>query len=382
MASVRHPQAPRVRLVTVIVMALLGIAGFILARGLYSAVAGEPPAEFAAAATMSQDGDRAPHSGTSAIESTEHAVFPEVLSVSDAIVQDGTWWILDRRGHRIHRVTPEGAFVETLGRQGEGPGEFRRALGIVARGDTVVALDDWMLHLFGADGRFVADRRVGPRTSCPAGRMQGGASSPSGLLLLAECFDPRRDDGGGWHVLLETMDGSWRSVAYRARYDGRRVERMAGLALVLESHPKGFVFGSAYDDCLSVFDLLGNALQPVCHDWIQRIPLPSSISDEAREQFAAQYARMGVQLDFPEHLPPFERLSVTDDGQIAYFKPVPATQGVQGEVLRLIVRGDDGEEAGLGVPDAPIIFMDGDLALAAWEEVDGTRISFYTTSRE
>lgn len=362
-------------------MALLGIAGSVLARGLYSAVAGEPGAGRTESATVPQDDDRMQPSGPPAIESTDRRLFPEILSVSDAIVQDGTWWILDGRGRRIHRVTPAGTLVETLGRQGDGPGEFRRALGLVAHGDTVVVLDDWMLHLFSADGRFVADRRVDPRTSCPAGRMRGGASSPAGVLLLAECFDSRRDDGGGWHVLLEAADGSWRSVAYRARYGGRRrVERMIGFALVLENHPEGFVFGSAYDDCLSVFDLLGSALPPVCHDWIQRIPVPDSISDQVREQFAAQYARMGVELDFPEHLPPFERLSVTKAGRFAYFKPVPAAEGLQDEVLRLIVRGDDGEEARLDVPDAPVIFLDGDFALAAWEEVDGTRISFYSTS--
>jgi len=159
------------------------------------------------------------------------------------------------------------------------------------------------------------------------------------------------------------------------------------MVLVLTDHPRGFLFGSAYDECLGLFDAFGTALESVCHDWIERIPL--SIPDGGREMIrrsSDEYRRLGIRLEFPEHLPPFQRVTTMDDGRLVYYRPVPAprtpsddAQGaVATEVLQLVVQPEDGQAARLELPAAPNLFLDGRSVLAVWDQIDGTRIAFRT----
>lgn len=159
------------------------------------------------------------------------------------------------------------------------------------------------------------------------------------------------------------------------------------MVLVLTDHPRGFLFGSAYDECLGLFDAFGTALEPVCHDWIERIPL--SIPDGGQEmirRYSDEYRRLGIRMEFPEHLPPFQRVTTMEDGRPAYHRPVPAAgtlsdgawSAVATEVLQLVVQGEDGQAVRLEVPTAPNLFLDGSSVLAAWDQIDGTRIAFRT----
>ena len=368
---------------------LVAVTACILVSDMYFVASGLPTPDRAQVGVLSQSGDDSGPSSASTPWRPETRLFPEILSVTDAAMHDGMWWILDRWGHQIHRVTPEGVLQQTFGREGEGPGEFRNPRRIVIHEDTVVVVGDRTLHLFDSGGQHIADRRIGPFSWCPGARMEAGVSSSSGLLLLLDCLDPRREDGGGRHVLLETGDAASRSVAYKPRYRTGRVAGLASFAVVLSDHPRGFLFGSVQDECLGLFDPLGATLGTVCHDWIERVPL--SISREDRENvrhLARRYSSFGIRLEVPTHRPPFERITTMDGDRLVYYGRVPvdrasphgAIAGVSTEVWRAVVPGDDGQPIRLQVPEAPILFLDGESVLAAWDEPDGTRIVFHTLS--
>ena len=75
-------------------------------------------------------------------------------------------YILDYVTQEVHVFDPEGEFLRTVGGQGDGPGEFRDALGpAIAPGDTLWVADQRAprYSIFGPDGTFIGTRvRRGP----------------------------------------------------------------------------------------------------------------------------------------------------------------------------------------------------------------------------
>ncbi len=70
---------------------------------------------------------------------------------------DGNLYVWDAEAMHMVKVGPDGSLVATIGREGEGPGEFGLILGIIVWPDGTLAVNDYMrsgLQLFGADGRF------------------------------------------------------------------------------------------------------------------------------------------------------------------------------------------------------------------------------------
>ena len=122
---------------------------------------------------------------------------------------DGNLYILDAQNSRVVKVGPDGQFLATLGRSGEGPGEFTRPMSFsVTRSGEVRVFD--MGHqgftVFNPDGSLKSTARVpggnffipnGGLMSLPDGRMVDGGRSPVRLqvftryLLRYSPFRPR-----------------------------------------------------------------------------------------------------------------------------------------------------------------------------------------------
>lgn len=287
----------------------------------------------------------------------------EVFSVSDAVLHRSTWFVLDRRGTQVHRIDESGALLASFGRGGEGPGELRRPAAIASRGDTVIVLDGADLHLFDLDGDHVADRRVA-LDGCPNGLARDLLSQPTGLLLLVDCRAPGRV---GWAVILDAIDGPARTLAVRASDPGVVDVGMANA--VLGAHPQGFVFGLAGDDCLDRFSPRGAELGEVCHDWIERLPLPKAARDEMAG-VRARARQSGTRLIESDLLPPFVQV-FSVGGALAYQVPLPEDL----ETFRLVIRGPAGEVADLPLPAAEGFFAAGNSALLWWEDIEGMRFS-------
>ena len=306
--------------------------------------------------------------GTEAAEDTAGTAAPpgtplyrEVFSVTDAVLHRGSWFILDRRGTQVHRLDESG-LVRSFGGRGEGPGEFRRPEAIAARGDSVIVLDGGVLHLFDLDGSHVADRTV-ELGGCATGNARDLLAQPTGLLLLASC----RDAGQmAWMVVLEATDGSYRALAVRGSKPG--VVDVGMAHAVLGAHARGFVFGLAASDCLDVYSPEGTGLGEVCHDWIERLPLPRQGEDEMAG-LRARARQMEVRLVESDLLPPFVQVFPVGGG-LAYQVPVPEDL----ETFRLVKRGVSGEASAYHLPVAEGLFAADNSVLLWWEEVDGMRI--------
>ena len=295
----------------------------------------------------------------------EAELFPEVLSVSDAAVRDGVWYLVDPQGIQVHRLDPAATHaLSTFGRRGAGPGEFRSIPhGIVVHGDSIVIHERQMLHIFSPEGQHYDDRPVPMSAGCS---IEDALSLSGALSFLVRCSNMGEIT---WHALLEAHDGSLTELASLSQ----REEDVSGGQVVMGPHPDGILFGRSYDECMELFGHDGAPLGEECHEWIERLPIPERTEDEKAEiEAAREYGRRyGIEFELPDHMPPFLRISVTSAGELVYEAHAP-----DGKVTRLLRRSTTGQQTVVPVRSAPIMIAEGDHVLLGWQELDGMRLLF------
>lgn len=74
------------------------------------------------------------------IDVSSEAEFGYVAGI--VVAEDGVIWVADGQVHRVLRFGPDGSFLDQVGREGQGPGEFRRITGIDGFPDGRVAVLD------------------------------------------------------------------------------------------------------------------------------------------------------------------------------------------------------------------------------------------------
>ena len=304
-------------------------------------------------------------------------LYPEVLSVGFAVLHQGVWFALDHRDARIHRIATDGTYLGNFGRRGEGPGELRGNIGPIAVvGDSIAVLDDgWGIHLYQSDGTPVADWRV-EDDHCFAPAVVDMASSPRGLLFVVHCSRRAAAEPRPRVVLAEGRGPARTLVTDTAdvnevRWD-RGFPRMA-------AHPRGFVFGYPGDECLGLFDLEGAPLERICHDWMDRIPFPEDEADAYMNDVGARVRSRGRRVHRPESYPPFSEFSVAGGERLVYLASI-SQESWRG--VRLLTRGPGGRQVVLPIPEGASLGVSGGSVLAAWNDLEGIRIQFYSLDLE
>lgn len=296
-------------------------------------------------------------------------IFTEVLSVEDAVAENGMWFLLDGRAQSVHRFAPSGEFVGSFGRQGRGPGEFGgMPTSIVAHADTIVVseFEGNHIHLYSPTGISLEDRLL-RLDSCFLAQIRGMASSPNGLLFLTTCR--RQDMRSETRVILEGKDGSMRILATQLPDPDGPIVLDAFTPPVLASHPEGFVFGSTGDRCLHVYDLNGKTISSVCHDWLQPLAIPENLVREMRSRYTG---RSDIQWTLPSHFYPIDRVVVTQDERWIY-RVLASNDPISYTLL-----APGGDDMMSSVPRASHVFVHEESVLVGWEDLEGTRIAIHS----
>lgn len=113
--------------------------------------------------------------------SGEHDAFGRVTGV--AMDSRGRILVADERAHHFKVFDRSGTYLATVGRRGEGPGEFAAPSGIVVTpGDTVFVLDPEraLISVFSPDYEWVRDVRISP-----SWQVNSMIPRPDGTLVLA-----------------------------------------------------------------------------------------------------------------------------------------------------------------------------------------------------
>lgn len=98
---------------------------------------------------------------------------PQSFSIIRALTVDesGTVYVADGQAKDVRKFTPNGEYVGTVGRLGDGPGEFRSPIGLGVRSGTLLVVEDSRFIFFDTAGAYrMAVRRFPFRSG---GRWQG-----------------------------------------------------------------------------------------------------------------------------------------------------------------------------------------------------------------
>lgn len=113
-----------------------------------------------------------------------------------AVLEDGTIWVGDSQRHAILRYSVEGEFLGQIGREGEGPGEFRypSAMRVMPDG-RVFVWDNGLIRVseFSPEGEFVAS--FSPPTFMIGGPFEEFEVDSEGYLYLVALTQPKVDVG-------------------------------------------------------------------------------------------------------------------------------------------------------------------------------------------
>lgn len=122
-------------------------------------------------------------------QGTDDGQFTTLGFGSLAIAPDGTIHVVDNGNFRIQSFDPDGAFLTSFGSEGDGDGQFTRAIGIAVDGDgQVYVTDDGRpeVQVFTADGTFVRSFGTGGEEPGQFLHPTGIDVAPGGQVWVAD----------------------------------------------------------------------------------------------------------------------------------------------------------------------------------------------------
>lgn len=112
----------------------------------------------------------------------------ELSAVRDIVpLSTGGFALVNAGTSQLRYYDPTGVLIQAVGRQGQGPGEFRDMWTLVrCAGDTLVVNDGVRVDLFGSDGGFVRRSRVHRATGVRSNVIYGVSDDCSRVLLMVQ----------------------------------------------------------------------------------------------------------------------------------------------------------------------------------------------------
>ena len=249
----------------------------------------------------------------------EASYFPKSASLT--VDSAGNLYVTDRGNRRVQMFDKDGAFVRTIGRQGQGPGEYMSAgnVHIEADGDIwVESGPQWVVFskagLFLKNvlvSKFMRQKMLGPGGSF-IGTTQPSAAQgdPKHELIRVE------PDGKTFRTIAEfrgELSQAKRAISYHS-YSNSIAFAPIG--------PDAFVYGFTDEYKLYVADFEGRTMLVMTQD-----EKPQSISGSEKDETRKNgvWAVTGSNnpeegIFFPGHRPYFRRLVADDAGRIYVFR--------------------------------------------------------------
>jgi hypothetical protein len=149
-----QPRAARVAAHSAITLLLLTCGSSILV-----AQSGPPPDTVVKSATKPVHAGKAalqPEVTIGLVEGAEEYLFGDITEL--AVAGDGSIYVFDRQVPALRKYDSKGKFVRTLGRKGQGPGEYLSGGGLAVLPDGKVLLWDtgtWRINVYSPEGEYI-----------------------------------------------------------------------------------------------------------------------------------------------------------------------------------------------------------------------------------
>jgi hypothetical protein len=305
-------------------------------------------------------------------ESDEQEAFFSPYGIDFMVDEKGCVYVLDRDtgSCRIQKFGPDGKYLQTMGRRGQGPGEFEHPSRIEfdSYGRILVLhTDGVILEVFEPDGRF--NKKI---------RLNKGVNSfiptPTGGYISAITFINDVLNGDYSHAIVR-MDGSGEIIEtyIRQKDDGNIVIRRAdGSRSFMRHHypnlllirPFGndlFGYGYSSEYKIIIRDMGGSLRREVYKEG-----KPVSVARKEKEAetafwFGRNHGRISKKelenaISLPDHAPYFSGLCCDDEGRI-YVRRFKAVFSNPGERLNTPADYDVFDSRGLFVYRMTLPFM-------------------------
>jgi hypothetical protein len=229
----------------------------------------------------------------------------------------GNMFVADFGNKRVQMYDPVGQFVRTIGRQGQGPGEYQFPNQVLfdTEGDCIVYAATELV-VFAPDGTF--KKKINFRTF-----LNRLAIGPGGLIIGTTQPSPR----DGWKQKIVQVDSQGTSVQSIAEYRGEFGESLKGFVLHWYTSDiafspltsDAFVYGFSSTYRIHVADASGRTVFIIAMD-----EKPLSISGKEKEAtrkdgYFAWYGKTdkpGEDAVFPDHRPYFSTMQNDDRGRL------------------------------------------------------------------
>ena len=142
---------------------------------------------------------------------------PELL-----VDHDGTIYFLDSQMQAVQVIAADGTWLRSLGREGEGPGEFREPMDLFILPDGrlgVLQQQPPKIALLSKQGDALDDHPLAASTTGYRVLMTG-SSFEGGLVLVNMQFRPREDGNLGTAMVLTTVDEQGALIAELLQHEG------------------------------------------------------------------------------------------------------------------------------------------------------------------
>lgn len=275
-----------------------------------------------------------------------------------AVDEDGNIYVLDDGDYHVHVFDHSGTHVRTLGRKGQGPGEFQDPTAIAVAGDRLVVSDGGTKRLISwtLDGQHVSDSRL-PGSDSPI-RLFG---MRDGSIIAEYAIIERQEKG----------TQVWRTLRHLAP-DGTRLRELYTLPVpyvnlsslsitgnqvtirvpvtIARPHLVVTQQGEIYVSTGSEYQVLALELTGAAK-WALRVPWSRApvLPDEIERAFSRVRARAPdvakSDIDWPELLPALPGMRVDGHGHLYVF---PDRRGIGGTLGPVDVYSPDGSRVFAG----------------------------------
>jgi len=226
-------------------------------------------------------------------------------------------YALDMKGHCVKVFDPTGAYVRTIGSQGQGPGELNMPAGIQITPDNELMIEDVMnrrLSYFTLSGEFIKTISVADKTSLINLFLDKEGSAVGRELVVGEgkmFWEIRKYDQD--LKPLFTID----KVEFQNPLQGKKLDPFSFTMIVQYDAAGSIYFGKADDYIIQVYNPDGTLTKR-----IQKKYDKVKITQEDQDKMLEEIPDMGVGInikamfEFPDAYPPYESFTLTEQGWI------------------------------------------------------------------
>ena len=244
------------------------------------------------------------------VEGEEEYMFSRILDID--VDGDGRIYVAEGAYAHIRIFDESGKYLKSLGRKGQGPGEFQMPIYVQVTPQNEIMVHDYMafrLSFFSMDGNYL--RQIS--TAVTGNPFIPLRMDSQGNLIVTVSLGPPPTGG----KLLKLYDANLELVSTIAEEE-RETRKMFDIGKPTwycdVSPGDNIVWGDSKEYVLQILNHEGKRVKKITREYD-----PVEITEEDKKRFEQMYAgalKMGVKIQFRSHFPAFDGIYVDDEERI------------------------------------------------------------------